>query len=105
MNSSIIVTVRVFTRSDITIPWYHDEHGSLKSSVDFDEQLSIKYLTTGKIIDRIISTTPTAITVIIEWENEQSMNEHYNDPIVIAHFAARDAYNSLNGITNTFNIL
>jgi uncharacterized protein (DUF1330 family) len=105
MTSATVITTREFKRPDITIPWYHDEHHSSKSSIDFDEHLSIKYMATGKIIDRFVHGTSTTINVVIEWENEESMNEHYNDPVVIAHFANRDAYNSLHGITTTLSII
>ena len=64
-------------------------------------QLSIEYLATGKIIDRIISITPTTLTIYIEWDSIESMAQHYNDPITIDHFAERDAYNLLNGIESS----
>jgi hypothetical protein len=95
---------RIFVRPDIAIPWYHEIAGTLPTQLNFTNQLNVAYVATGKLIDRVISVTPTVYTVTIEWDSIESMNEHYADPITIAHFAERDAYNESNGITNSVSV-
>ena len=104
MTNSIVRTTRVFTRPNINIPWYHDIHKSAITYLKFENRLFMEYLVTGKIIDRVFDYTDTTLTVVIEWNSIESMNQHYSDPITIAHFADRDEYNSINGIETSLTL-
>jgi hypothetical protein len=98
-------THRTFTRSNSDTPWYHETSDATASQINFDNQLSVAYLATGKIIERTISETPTTLIIAIQWDSVESMNEHYSDPITLAHFAERDVYNTANGIETTLTQL
>jgi hypothetical protein len=67
-------THRTFTRSNSATPWYHQTSVATASQINFDNQLSVAYLATGKIIERTISETPTTLIIAIQWDSVESMN-------------------------------
>lgn len=99
----MITTIRTFTRPSTAVAWWQNSANGVAQSAAFNTRLNRDFINTEKIIDRQITHTDTTITVTILWATRADMEAHYDNAENVAYFALRDAYNTANSITTTFN--
>lgn len=92
----MIKTTRTFTRPSIDVPWHFEE---LVENSEFESRLEYYFLN-DKILSResYYSNDSLIITIVIYWDSEASMTEHFNDTMNVDYFSKRNTYNEFSNI-------
>jgi hypothetical protein len=99
----MIYKERTFTRPNVDIPW----HGEILTTPEHREYLAKNYTHTGKIIfkEKVVSDDGLRFTIKYLFDSMESLNEHAEDPVLLAYVEARKDYNNTMGITESDKII
>ena len=95
----MIKVSRTYTRANVNVPFHHDV-------IDGEYFYNAFDLTSKRTShEAIISSDNLSCTYVSNWIDLATWEAHKEDPQVLAFFAARDQYNSANGITYSDTII
>lgn len=85
---------RIFTRPNTEVAFY-------RPVAEFKTNMRVVYDETDKCVSRTVTRSTDGLKLIIStvWSSESDWNTYRADPVCVAHFAARNAHNTANGIT------
>lgn len=87
---------RVFNRPSTDVAFY-------TADTEFGTYYETTYMNTNKAVNVTVMISEDGLqkTVSTTWADEATWNAYKQDPVCIAHFSARNAYNAANGITTS----